>query len=271
MAEVEHIGAIQGFVTPGATIAPKQGIYESSDEARCALGTRIQVGPRIFYYAKYVADTNRGVLVGVDESANMVVDTDNVIVCDGNYGGKAGATKIEILLASQVKNAYEGGFFHTTDDAGEGYCYGIKRNSATGSKLDPTDPALDAATSFMLELYDPLVEDIGNDATDFAITGSIFNHLRSCVSGAAADDCCTGVSPITFDISEAPYGWVQTWGPCTVLSDAAVAARGSVVCVSDGTEGACQVADVFTEHFVGYSMAEGDSGGHFPIFLQIMP
>lgn len=270
MAEVEHIGPVQGFVSQEATLAPKQGIYESSDVARCRLGTRIRVGPRVFYYAKYIADVDVGKVVGVDESVGAVVDTDNVIVCDGNYAAGAGATKVEILLASQTKDNWVDGFFHTTDDAGEGYCYGIKRNSKTGEKLYPTDSALNAATSFMLELYDPIVVALANDTTDFAITGNQFDNLRMCVSSGAVDDCATGVSPIAFDVSEAPYGWVQTWGPCTVLSDGTVV-RGTVSCVSTDTEGAAFTANAFTEHFLGYSMAVGDNAGYFPLFLQITP
>jgi len=272
MAEVEHIGPVQGFVSQEATIAPKQGIYETRDKAVCRLGTRIRVGPRVFYYAKYVADTAAGYLVGQDESAGSIVDTDNVIVCDGNYAAAAGATKVEILLAAQTKDNWVDGFFHITDGAGIGYCYGIKRNSKTGEKLYPTDPALNATTSFMLELYDPIVVALGNDATDFAITGCLYDNLRQAVSGAADDDCAMGVAPTAIDVSEAPYGWLQTWGPCTALADtSAVGAKGSVACVSDGTEGAVQVSDVFTEHFVGYILEVGDAAGCMALYLMIQP
>ncbi|KKN72866.1 hypothetical protein LCGC14_0407210 [marine sediment metagenome] len=272
MAEVEVIGAVRGFVSPGAIVPPKQGIYESSDVARTRLGTRLQVGPRIFYYAKYAADVAVGELVGVDTSVGDVVDTDDVIVCDGNYTAPIGATKIEILLSGRTKDAHAGGFFHITGNTGVGYTYGIKGNSATGEKINSTDLALDAATSFILELYDPLVLALANDTTDFAITGSPFNHLRECPSSAAVDDCPTGVCPIPFDISIAPYGWVQTWGPANVLQDGAAATtKGQPAAVSDGDAGAVQLANAYTEHIVGYGMEDGDTSGHAPVFLQLIP
>lgn len=274
MAEVEHIGVVEGFVSQEATIAPKQGIYESRDKAVCRLGTRIRVGPRVFYYAKYVADVAVGELIGTDTSANDVVDTDNIVVTTKNYAAAAGATKVEITLTTRTKNQYQDGFLHIVGGTGVGYTYGIRRNSATGSVLDPGDDALNATTSFMLELYDPIVLALGAD-TDIAITGCPFNNLRECPSAAATDDCPIGVNPIPFDVSEAPYGWVQTWGPIAVFQDDSRASlKGTVVTVSDGIAGAVEntaTAVPGTEIIVGYGMEDGDVGEHAPVFLQLMP
>lgn len=74
------------------------------------------------------------------------------------------------------------------------------------------------------------------------------------------------------DVSEAAYGWVQTRGVSTVLQDSSGGAFtiGCTVTLSDGTAGACQVMDAYTEPIVGTVIDFGTQNGcHAVIDLKI--
>jgi len=242
---------MQGQVGIGsAQIPPKQGIYESSDKCSARLGDRIQVGERVFHYGKVVDDTNRGVLVGPDQSANCVAESENYVITPV----AAGSTTLTITganMASKAKNAFAGGLLHLTSDTGEGYTLGIKSNKASVS------------TALELTLYDPLVVDIVSEETDIAITGNMFNNLKIVDS---TDKIPSGVLPISIDTSEEPYGWIQTGGRCAVLNSGGVSAGEIVVA---HTAGDVIVMSAFTAPIVGYCVQSGRTGEHCVIFLQI--
>jgi hypothetical protein len=80
------------------------------------------------------------------------------------------------------------------------------------------------------------------------------------------------------------YGWVQTWGPATVLADesAGTVARGTIATLSDGVSGAAQPigggvvqsvsANGFeTEPILGYFLDAATDANYTPIYLQINP
>jgi hypothetical protein len=230
-----------------------QGIYEESSTQKAPLGTRLVLDDgRVFRYGYILSAVNRGVLVAQDVSATCVVDTDNVMTA-----AAVNATTVDITLASVTANQYQGGYLHTTDDTGEGYTYRIKSNDATGG---------DAGTGKVrFTLYDGLVAAV-DTSTDFAITGNMYNTLI--IANAATDGLVAGVTPISFTATY--YGWIQTWGVCTVLDDGGVTAE-HMLTLSDGTDGAVQDQDAYTEPVVGYSLFAGDSGGHVGVFLQIAP
>ncbi len=253
MAEIEQKGPIQGFVGPGtATIPPGQGLHESKDTAVCRLGTRIQRANQVFYYGKVVADTNRGLLVGVDESENCVVDSADYTIAPVAAGSRE-LTITGANMASFAKDAFRDGELFITDDTGAGYTYGIEKNDASVS------------TALTLTLYDPLVEALVSAESDIAIRGNMFNNLRT-VTGT--DNIPSGVVPITIDESVAPYCWIQTWGPCAVLDSGSVSAGEIVVA---HTAGDVIIMSVFTTPIVGYCIWSGDTGEHCGVFLQIMP
>lgn len=270
MAEIEHVGPVQGFVSQEATLAPKQGIFESSDVARCPLGTRIRVGPRVFYYAHFCYDTNRGLLVAPDTSANDLTEFDGAFI-SGNYGFVAGIKLLQ-CTGTATLHQFAGGFLHITDDTGEGYCYGIKDNSKTGEKLHERDPDAYSSSEFIIELYDPLVEALATDA-DAYISGNMYKNLR--LATAATDMCVAGLSMITMDVSVAPYAWVQTWGPATCLCDG-TPAKGDILTLSDTTTtanfGGAQIQAAYTELIIGHALEAGDAClAHFAVYLQIAP
>lgn len=250
--------------------ATGQGIYEASATPIHQVGDRLQLwGDRVFRYGHFVADYTTanvgGYLVAPDSSANDMVVTDDVVLSAGNYKTTAGMTKIEITKASITKDRFKNGTLHITDGTGEGYTYLIKRNSATGSKLDDTDLALAASTSFVLELYDGLVIGLVVSDTAVAIMGNLYDNL---IPATTTDICAVGVSVLAIDYSVASYAWVQTWGPCTVL-DSGGHTKGELSCLSDA--GAAILESGYTLPRVGYALATVTTGEQVPIYLKMAP
>lgn len=247
-----------------------QGIYEASAVPTHEVGDRLQLwGDRVFRYAHFIADYTTqyvaGYLVAPDTSENDLALLDDVVLSAGNYPSTAGMTKLEITKTGITKNRFQNGTLHIVDEAGEGYTYFIKRNSATGEKLDTNDLPLAAATSFVLELYDGLIIALTVSNTDIAIVGNLYENL---IVATATDMCACGVSMLAIDESEAPYAWVQTWGPATVLNTGGLS-KGELVAFEDA--GACILASAFDTPRIGYCLATAETGEQTPIYLQMAP
>lgn len=73
-----------------------------------------------------------------------------------------------------------------------------------------------------------------------------------------------------YAISAAQYGWIQTHGPASVLSDGSTFAVGSEVGTPSGTAGAITVyAAATTKQTVGLARMAAASAHAIPVFLQI--
>jgi hypothetical protein len=139
---------------------------------------------------------------------------------------------------------------HITDDAGEGHQYRIKSNTAADSN----------AVTFTL--YDPVAVAL-TTASDVAVTGSLWYNVVAATAGT--DYIMAGVTPISFTANY--YGWFQTAGVATILSDTAIAI-GDNLTLSDGVAGAVQLKDAETEPLVGFACFAPDDGGHVGVVLQ---
>jgi hypothetical protein len=121
---------------------------------------------RVFRYGYTAAAINRGLLVSQDVSATAIVESDGKLTA-----ASAGATEVTYTdsgtVGSATLNQYQGGYLHITDDAGEGYQYRIKSNTAASSN------------AITFTLYDEL-EVAVTTATDVAVTGNLWYN----VSGA---------------------------------------------------------------------------------------
>ncbi|MFX0209378.1 MAG: hypothetical protein ACFFDT_25565 [Candidatus Hodarchaeota archaeon] len=239
--------------------ASTQGIYEESSTQKLPLGTKVEFSDgRVFRYA-YIGGSsiNRGCIVGPDYSAKCYVETDDVITA-----AAIGATTVDITLASITANQFAGGYLHITDDTGEGYTYRIKSNDATDGAA--------GSGKIRLTLYDPLIAAL-DATTDFAITGCMYNYLVIFDATGGDDFLVSGVTPITFTANY--YGWIQTWGVCTILADASAGAIAAGDCISssDGVDGAVQLQAAYTEQYIGYALFAPDDTGHIGVWLQLCP
>jgi hypothetical protein len=227
-----------------------QGIYEESSTARYDIGEKLELADgRVFRYCYTAGAINRGLLVSQDVSATAIVESDGKLTA-----ASAGATEVTYTdsgtVGSATLNQYAGGYLHITDDAGEGYQYRIKSNTAASSN------------AITFTLYDGL-EVAVTTATDVAVTGSLWYNVVGAT--AATDYIIAGVTPMTFQANY--YGWFQTAGVATILSDGAVAI-GANLTLSDGVAGAVQTKDAETEPLVGLATFASDDTGHVGVVLQ---
>lgn len=232
-----------------------QGLYAESSTPTSPIGEKLELSDgRVFRYGKTAAAIAAGLLVSQDISATAQVETDNIVIAAANgFDPAAGSAQLQITLASITKDQFAGALLQTTDDAGEGYQYRIKSNSAT-----------DATTSGKVDIYlfDAIVVTL-TTATDIAIVGGLWYDVVGAT--AATDYIIAGVTPIAF--TSGYYGWLQTAGIATILSDTAIAI-GDNLTLSDGTAGAVQLKDAETEPLVGFACYAPDDTGHVGVVLQ---
>ena len=232
-----------------------QGLYAESSTPTSPIGEKLELSDgRVFRYGKTAAAVAAGLLVSQDISATAQVETDNIVIAAANgFDPAAGSAQLQITLASITKDQFAGALLQTTDDAGEGYQYRIKSNSAT-----------DATTSGKVDIYlfDAIVVTL-TTATDIAIVGGLWYDVVGAT--AATDYIIAGVTPIAF--TSGYYGWLQTAGIATILSDTAIAI-GDNLTLSDGTAGAVQLKDAETEPLVGFACYAPDDTGHVGVVLQ---
>ena len=244
MVDFINSGTIQG---PSSGVS--QGLYEESSTQQGDVGAMRELADgRRFRYAYFASATAAGLLVSQDVSATAVVETDNIATA-----ADAGATKVTLTdsgtLGSATADQYAGGYLHTTDDAGEGYTYRIRGNTAASSN----------AVDFTL--FDGLVIAV-TTATDVAITGSLYGNVHGATAGT--DYIISGVT--TRVMQAEYYGWVQTTGVCTILADGSIAI-GDNLTLSDGVAGAVQLKDAETEPLVGQALFAPDNTGHVGVRL----
>jgi len=227
-----------------------QSIFEESSTPTTYIGDKVELSDgRVFRYGYTAGAINRGLLVSQDVSATAIVESDGKLTA-----ASAGATEVTYTdsgtVGSATANQYAGGYLHITDDAGEGHQYRIKSNTAADSN----------AVTFTL--YDPVAVAL-TTASDVAVTGSLWYNVVAATAGT--DYIMSGVTPISFTANY--YGWFQTAGVATILSDTAIAI-GDNLTLSDGVAGAVQLKDAETEPLVGFACFAPDDGGHVGVVLQ---
>ena len=244
--------------------------FEMHKLPKYPLGFKVETADgKIYRYAHFGADTNRGVLVSADLSEVGQVDLDNKVIAPASSAsgtdGAIGTKYVEVTIASVTVDQFAGATLVTTDDTGEGYSYDIVGNTATD------DPA---TGNIRLTLAQPL--QVALDATtDVSIQPCLYNDLEVATTGT--DSIVCGVSCATMDVSEAAYGWVQTKGIVGILQDAKVPAVGSIVALSKLTAGAVgplggassAATDYVAEAIVGICVDPGDSTGHSVIKINL--
>lgn len=260
--------AIVGQMQIGADV----DTFEINDTPKYAVGTGFTRSDGCkFRYVHAGAATDRGVLVAQDYSESSVTDTDDSILApsstyqmddevSGIYPGSIGSRYVVLTLASAEADQYAGGYLHITDDTGEGYTYRIRGNTAT----DTPDSG-----NIRLQLYDKIQTAL-TATTDFAITGPMYANLEA--AGTTTDGITVGVTCASLTATD-PYGWVQTFGPTTVLCDTA-GTSGMMAQVSQSVAGSYAPADLdgtaaHNYPIIGVIITPGDTTGHGVIGLRL--
>lgn len=147
------------------------------------------------------------------------------------------------------------GYLNVEDDAGEGYVYTIKSNGAAATTADAT-----------IQLFDEL-----QAAWTTATTVNLFRNPFSLViiHPSPATARLVGVTPGAFAASE--YGWFQTWGPCSVLTQGTVVINEKVIdsATADGAVAPTASTAAGEENYVGVVMEVAATTEYGLVFLNI--
>lgn len=225
-----------------------QSIYSASTVKRHEVGARgFLPDGRVFYYAR---NTSASILAAgelmvrpdiVPNHGNLATVTTALVV----GSPKVGAITLGATL--MTANQYADGYMAVVDGGGQGHLYKVKSHSAVAS----------AGTLSDLVLFDEIavVSDAGTEV-------SLIPNAYDNPSQSDVDQLDIPVGVPTFAIpagdTTTQYGWLQTWGECPVLCDAAVAALAQAVTIGTGLVGAVEEDNTLTgvsqEFIVGFNV-----------------
>lgn len=222
------------------TLTPAQSIYEASATSKHRVGERMAMGDgRVFYYGHASTTIAAGQIVASDQSdggptpagvdgtcvaitaANRRLgDTSKAITAAlavGDTGiGVTHASYLDGIVDHQLKD----GFIFLNDTGGVEQYYKIKDNKAVA---DVTADVVE------ILLYDEIAAATVDATCSVVIMQNPFYNLALAVAGS--DECVVGVPAIALSTTT-PYGWIQTWGECSIKTVTDTAHAGSSICVS---------------------------------------
>lgn len=173
--------------------------------------------------------------------------------------GSVGDTKISVTLGATGvdANEYDEGFLCVIDDTGEGYSYPIERHDTSSSGSENINvyikqPGLRAATT---------------TSTTVTLVSNPYKNVL--ISDGTQTDLPVGVTVKALTANY--YGWVQTGGIASVLTDNNGSTAGTPVTIGDTNSGAVETRNAAGEPYVGIvpAGANGTAGEHNPVYLQI--
>lgn len=197
-------------------------VYEESVTQIWPLGTRFQLGERVYRYFQSGAvalGAGKGVQPPVIETngdvTDMAVDTPAI-----------GARQMEVTNGSNTAitaNEFTGGWLVVNDDTGEAYAYQIRINDAIATSGSGT-----------IYLYDQVKVALGAGAT-VSLTHS--TYYKNIIHPSPPTQLVTGFVPgvMTADY----FGWLQTWGPAACLQQGTLY-EGQDVMASRSVDGAVE-------------------------------
>lgn len=240
-----------------------QSIYETSTTQKAKLGTRLQVGERVFYYA--VLSTSANVAAGELLCAPQLIASHQSGIMTAKTTG-TGATVITFTAGTLgTVNQYAEGYvaFASTGLAGCGL-YKIKANAAWAT----------AATTANITLYDPIPGSLA--AQPVNLVPCMFKNV---LVGTNSNGVAMGVAPVSVTTGE--YFWIQTYGPAAVKHEGATVAAGGLALgtlggvanfIATGTLGATgsMIADYLLPIGKNFNLAATATQAN-PVFLTILP
>lgn len=217
------------------TIPVDQGIFEVSSDQKARLGTRLQVGDRVFRYAQLTASSNEpaGTLVCSPLSSSSYVSA--VLTCSV---ATTGALQVTVTGSASVEaDRFNEGHLSiaSTAIAGGGLVFRVKAQASGG-------------TAMVLDLYDALPE-----AISAAAKCSIMpNQYKLVKVGSKLLDRAAGVLPV--DVASSNYFWLQTWGPTAIKGSAVPAGAALMLGTAGAIEGVTMSAASSGAQYVGQNI-----------------
>lgn len=238
----------------GNPVAVGQDGFTSSATQIHPLGTRAHTKDgRTFRYAQAgAADLVAGnLLQSAAPIANHLANTPPAVA--------VGATSFTYTPGNTAgaANLYAEGFLQVDTTPGNGYTYQVAGHAA-----------ITASTAFTLNLVDPIQVAL----TTSSRVGLIHNRFKNVIqSPTTLTAGVAGVAP--YIIATTQYGWVQTWGMCSVLINGTPAVNAPVVAggTTAGSVDVWTAAAQPTTNFVGHMAQVGVSTKNNFVNLMIEP
>jgi hypothetical protein len=238
------------------TIPVDQGIYEVSTTQKTKLGTRLQVGEKVFYYAKAAASVPGGAVL-CSPAPTASHQSGILAVSSADAGAK---TLYATSSAAVAASVYDEGLFGIATGAtnGLGQCYKVVSQGS-------------GTAAFTVKLYDGLAQAI-TSGVGYFLMPSPFNGVNI---GSQVVDIPVGLAPL--NVTSGAYFWMQTWGPAAAQHQAASAVAaalrlgttGGVVAAFNATT---NDATTIQARVIGQnSVLAATAGQTNPIFLTILP
>lgn len=171
----------------------------------------------------------------------------------GVAAASIGDVTITVSTSTTVTaNALAGGYLSVNVTPGQGYLYLIASNTATAG-----------ATGLVITLSDPLKVAL-TTSSKVIVTPHAYNGVV--IEPGTPTGVIVGVAPSI--ITNANFGWIQTFGPASVLFTGTGVAGKAVGSLSGGTSGSAAPAIAAT-NILGYNMATSITGEYALIYLTI--
>lgn len=197
-------------------------VYEENSSAIWALGTRVQIGERVYRYT----ENGSVALVAARLCQMPVIETNGDVTDMAVDTPAAGARQMEVTNGGNTAIAvgeFAGGWLIVNDDTGEGFAYQIRTNDAIATSAAGT-----------IYLYDRVKTTLGASATVSLTHGQWANTI---IHPSPPTAVLTVVAPIA--ITADYFFWGQTYGPAAMLQQG-VLYEGQHVMASRTVDGAVE-------------------------------
>jgi len=198
--------------------------WETYSDQRHVLGTRLVLQDgRTFRFVE-----NGGTLLvagNVIQAEAPGANFDELAVASA---AAAGAETVTVTLGSSAATVdlFAEGYLFVEDDAGESFLYPVRSHPAAGT-----------SSSLVVTIWNSIQVALTTSSTVLLLK-SLYKDVIQMPTTGTGDIVGVAVSPIAAD----EYGWIQTHGPCGVLTDGTLVI-GQHIRASDGTAGAVEPLD----------------------------
>lgn len=244
-----------GELLPGAT---PQGIHELSTSQRYEIGSRLQLGNKVYHYA-FVGVGADGLAAGMGAKVRNQQDIGFSGLPAGG-AALAGAWSLLLTVGAGDGPAQDGSFPENYLRHGTLVIRTVATNFNRGIVSHPAKVA--GAGTLLVQLDAPIPVDVIVGNQQEAVASRYAQVVRN--TNTIASQVWTPVAGIpTIDAPAGNYTWLQTWGPCCCIGAVTVGGAGSDLAVYANDDGA--LAPFAThggiQQIIGYVLASGTVGG----------
>jgi len=229
-----------------------QGLFSEDTVKNASIGAKASTADGRTY--RYMKAGGTALVAGkVYDGPASVANHKNISVA---ATAAVGASSITVTLGATAAtaNQYADGVIVINDVDGQGFTYGVKSH-----------PAADGSASLVLTLHaDETVQTALTTSSEASLVANRYNGVI--IHASTETGIPVGVA--IKDVTAASYGWIQTGGPVSCLSDATVGTIGSSVSASATTDGSCTIGNGILAP-IGYADQLMVSTEYNPITLTI--